>query len=43
MAMWGRMCGLSMACLWLGISLDLNTIGVGFGTVQCSGCGTHMA
>ena len=41
-AMWGRMCGLSMACLWPGISLGLNSLGDGSGTVLCLGCGMFV-
>ena len=36
------MCGLSMACLWPGISLDLNNLGAGSGTVLCPGCGMFV-
>ena len=32
------MCGLSMACLWPGISLDLDSHGAGSETVLCLGC-----
>ena len=35
---WGYMCGLSMACLWLGTSLDLNSLGARSGTVLCPSC-----
>ena len=42
MVVWGRMYGLSMACLWPGISLDLNCLGVGFGIVLCLGCGMFV-
>ena len=38
-AVWGQMCGLSMACMWPSISLDLNSLGAESGTVLCSGCG----
>ena len=41
-AMWGRMCGMIMACLWPGFSLDLDSLGVGSGTVLCLGCGMFM-
>ena len=36
------MCGLSMACLWPGISLDLNSHGAGSETVICLGCGMFV-
>ena len=42
MAVWGRMWGLSMTCLWLGISLDLNSLGAGSGTVLYPGCGMFV-
>ena len=42
MAMWGQMCGLSMACLWLGIILDLNSLRDGSGIVLCLGCSMFM-
>ena len=29
MVVWGRKCGLSMACLWPGFGLDLENLGVG--------------
>ena len=35
---WGQMCGLSMACLWLGFGLDLDSLGV----VLCSGGGMFV-
>ena len=41
-AVWSQICGLSMACLWPGISLDLNSLGAGFGIVLCPGCGMFM-
>ena len=31
-----------MACLWLGISLDLKSLGAGFETVLCLGCGMFV-
>ena len=34
MAMWGRICGLSMTCLWPGSGLDLDSPGV----VVCVDC-----
>ena len=39
MVVWVRMCGLSMACLWPGISLNLNSLRAGFRTLLCPGCG----
>ena len=36
------MCGMSMACLWPDVSLDLDGLGVGYGTVLCLGCGMFM-
>ena len=36
------MCGLSMACLRLGFSLDLDNLGVGYEIVLCSGCGMFV-
>ena len=33
---------MSMACLWPSISLDLNSLRVGFETVLCSGCGMFV-
>ena len=33
------MCGLSMACLWPGFDLDLDSLGAGFGVVLCLGGG----
>ena len=42
MAMWGLKCGLSMACLWPGFGLDLDSLGVGFGTILCPGCGMFV-
>ena len=33
------MCGLSMACLWPGFDLDLDSLGAGFRVVLCSGGG----
>ena len=41
-AVWGWMCGLSLTCLWLGISLDFNSLGVGSGTILCPGCGMFV-
>ena len=38
MTVWGWMCGMSMTCLWPGISLDLKSLGPEFGTVLCPGC-----
>ena len=38
MAVWGRMCGLSIVCLWPGISLDLNSLRAGSRTILCPGC-----
>ena len=38
-AVWGRMCDLSMACLWPGFSLDLDSLRAGSKTVLCPGCG----
>ena len=40
--MWGQMCDLSMACSWPGFGLDLDSLGVGSGTVLCPGCGMFM-
>ena len=42
MVVWGRMCGLSIACLWLGFSLDLDSLGVGSRAVLCPGGGMFM-
>ena len=42
MVVWGQMCGLSMACLWPGISLDLNSLGSGSRIVLCPGCGIFL-
>ena len=42
MAVCGWMCGLSMACLCPGISLDLNSLGAGSRTVLCPGCGMFV-
>ena len=39
---WGRVCCLIMACLWPGISLDLNSLGARVGTVLCLGCGMFV-
>ena len=39
MAVWARMWGLSMSCLWAGFDLDLESLGAGSGTVLCPGCG----
>ena len=41
-AVWGQMCGLSMACLWPGISLILNSLRARSGTVLCPGCGMFV-
>ena len=37
MAVWGQMCGLSMACLWPGLGLDLDSRKDGSGVVLCPG------
>ena len=42
MVVWGRMCGLRMACMWPSISLDFNSLGVGSGTILCPGCGMFV-
>ena len=36
------MYGLSMACLWPGIILDLNSLKAGSATILCSGCGMFV-
>ena len=38
MVLWGRMCGLSMTCLWLDFGLDLDNLGV----VLCLGGGMFV-
>ena len=40
--MWGRKCDLSMACLWPGFGLYLDSLGVGYGTVLCLVCGMFV-
>ena len=42
MVVWGWMCGLSMACLCLGFSPDLDSLGVGSGPILCSGGGMFV-
>ena len=42
MAVWGRMCDLSMACLWLGFGLDLDSLEAGSRSVLCLGCGMFV-
>ena len=42
MAVWGRMCDLSMACLWPGISLDLNGFGARSETLLCPSYGMFV-
>ena len=42
MAVWGRMCGLSMACLWPGFGLVLDSLGVGSEAILCLGGGMFM-
>ena len=39
---WGRMCGLSMACLWPSFGLDLDNLGARYGIVLCLGCGMFV-
>ena len=36
------MCDLNMACLWPSFGMDLDSLGAGFGTVLCLGCGMFM-
>ena len=36
------MCGLSMACLWPGFGLDLDSLNSGSGVVLCSGGGMFV-
>ena len=36
------MCGLSMACLWLGFGLDLDIFGVGSRVVLCPSSGMFV-
>ena len=40
--MWGRMCGLNMACLWPGFGLDLDSLGVGSRVLLCPGGGMFV-
>ena len=42
MAVWGWMCGLSMTCLWPGVSLDLDRRGARSGSVLCPGGGMFV-
>ena len=42
MVVWGRMCGLSMECLWPGFGMDLDSPGAGSGAVLCSGGGMFV-
>ena len=42
MAMWGLMCGLSMACLWPSFGLDLDSPKAGSGVVLCPGDGMFV-
>ena len=42
MAVWGRMCGLRMACLWLGFSLYLDSLEAGSGVVLCPSGGMFV-
>ena len=37
MVVWGQMCSLSMACLWLGFGSDLDSLGTRSGAVICLG------
>ena len=39
---WGQMCDMSMACLWLGFGLYLDSLGARSGTVLCPSCGIFM-
>ena len=42
MAVWGRMCGLNMACLWLGFGLDLDSPRARSGVILCPGGGMFV-
>ena len=42
MAVWGQMSGMSMACLWPGFSLDLDSLRVGSGAILCPSGGMFM-
>ena len=41
-AVLGRICGLSMACFWLGFDLDLDSLGARSEAILCSGGGMFM-
>ena len=42
MTMWGRMCGLSMTCLWPNFGSDLDSLGVRSRVVLCPGGGMFV-
>ena len=42
MAVWGWMCGLSMACLWPSFGLVLDSLGAGSRVVLCPGGGMFV-
>ena len=42
MLVWGRKCGLSMACLWPSFGLVLDSLGARSGIVLCPGCGMFV-
>ena len=42
MAMWGRMCGLSMTCLWPNFCSDLDSLGAGYRVILCPSSGMFV-
>ena len=42
MPVWGQMCDLSVACLWLGFGLDLASLRTRSETALCSGYGMFV-